>query len=51
MTPSKRCQREQNAPSTPEATSSDTDVEEETVARPQRKRKKPHWMTKGDFVT
>ncbi|KAH3893920.1 hypothetical protein DPMN_018072 [Dreissena polymorpha] len=48
--PSRPCQKEQQAPSTLEATGSDTDVEEETAARPQRKRTKPLWMTTGNFV-
>ncbi|KAH3696156.1 hypothetical protein DPMN_083620 [Dreissena polymorpha] len=48
--PPKPCQREQRAPSTLKATSSDTDFEEETIARPQRKRTKPLLITTGDIV-
>ncbi|KAH3856557.1 hypothetical protein DPMN_099148 [Dreissena polymorpha] len=50
LEPSSPCHKEQQAPSTLEASGSDTDVEEETVVRSQRKRKKPLWMTTGDFV-
>jgi hypothetical protein len=50
LEPSKPCHKEQQAPSTLEASGSDTDDEEGKVARPQRKRKKPLWMTTGDFV-
>ncbi|KAH3790156.1 hypothetical protein DPMN_168351 [Dreissena polymorpha] len=48
--PSEPYQREQQAPSTLDRTGSDTGVEEGKVARPQRKRKKPLWMTTGEFV-
>ncbi|KAH3708773.1 hypothetical protein DPMN_068232 [Dreissena polymorpha] len=51
LEPSKPYHKDQQAPSTLEASGSDTDVEEETVARSQRKRKKPLWMTTGDFLT